>query len=190
MNAAPRVGQAQSMMRAVWLWTSTFRGLKSVCSRVSPASSRAESVGDCAGFRVAICRAWREMDTEYSEELPSWLKFVNRSEIAVHEARGHWYLGDPSTAVDLYRASLQVELSPRNEAATRANLATALAAAGDFSGAFTEATAVLPALEDGNVRSMRTVKRLRPVRQLAERHSGGADFCDRFDQIARGANSA
>src|SRR5262249_13664294 len=38
MNAAPRVGQAQSTIHVACGAISTFSGLKSVCSRVSPSS--------------------------------------------------------------------------------------------------------------------------------------------------------
>jgi hypothetical protein len=149
------------------------------------------AVGDSAGFKLAISRAWREMDREPADELPGWLKFVNRSEIATHEARGRWNLGDPRAAADLlHRMSHQVEHSPRNEAAQRSVLATALAASGDFASAFAEGAAVLPAFDAGKIRSMRTIKRLRSVRQLASQHASGTDFRDRYDHIVRESSLA
>jgi hypothetical protein len=149
------------------------------------------AVGDSAGFKLAISRAWREMDRESADELPGWLKFVNRSEIAYHEARGRWNLGDPGAAADLlHRMSQQEKLPPRNEAAQRSVLATALAADGDFAGAFAEGTAVLPAFDSGKIRSMRTIRRLRTVRQLASQHTSGADFRDRYDHIVRESSLA
>ena len=148
------------------------------------------AVGDSAAFRLAISRAWREMDREQNaEEVPAWLKFVNRSEITTHEARGRWNLGNPAAAGELLREmSRQTKHSPRNEGAQRAVLATALAAGGDFVGAFTEGEAVLPALDAGKVRSPRTMKKLRTVRRLADQNSNGADFRERYDQIMRGVS--
>jgi hypothetical protein len=150
------------------------------------------AVGDSAGFKLAISRAWREVDRESADDLPGWLKFVNRSEIATHEARGRWYLGDPSVAAELYHASLHSSenLSPRNEASYRSSLATALAASGDFTGAFTEGAAVLPAFDAGKIRSMRTIKRLQTVRQLASQHASGTEFRDHYDHIVRESSLA
>jgi hypothetical protein len=131
-----------------------------------------------------MSRAWREIDREQSNEVPGWLRFVNRSEIAYHEARGRWHLGDPNRAAEQLRElTAQRDLPPRNEAAQRAVLATALAAGGDFGGAFAEGAAVLPVLEAGRIRSPRTLKRLRIVRQLAAKHTAGTGFREHYDQI-------
>ncbi|MBV9312466.1 MAG: helix-turn-helix transcriptional regulator [Pseudonocardia sp.] len=148
------------------------------------------AVGDSTGFHAAMSQAWRQMDKEQTEERPGWLRFVSRSEIASHEARGRWYLGSPSGAADLYRTNcLAAELSPRNEAATRASLAAALAASGDFASAFVEGAAVLSALDAGGVRSQRTIRRLQPVRQLAAKHDRGGDFPQHYDQTVEGRPS-
>ncbi|MDQ2707398.1 MAG: helix-turn-helix domain-containing protein [Actinomycetota bacterium] len=152
--------------------------------------ARAHAVlGDSAGFHRAMSRAWRELDREQRDEAPLWLRFVNRSEIAIHEARGQSDLGDPGGAAELYRTSLRAELSPRNEANYRAGLATALAAEGDLTGAVTEGTTVLSALTAGQIDSPRTVSKLAVVRRAAARHSSGAEFRDSYDELT-GAGSA
>jgi hypothetical protein len=144
-------------------------------------------IGDDAAFERAVARAWREMDNANIEEMPGWLKFVNHSEVAYHEARGRWNLGERAQAIDkLHELTLERDLSPRNEAAQRAMLATALAANGDFTGAFEEGAAVLPALSVGKIRSARTLNRLRAVRKLAAHHPAGAQFREQYDQLQTG----
>jgi hypothetical protein len=77
------------------------------------------TVGDFTGFNRAISHAWREMDRDGdADELPRWLKFVNRSEIVTHEARGRWYLGRLDSAEELYRTSLEDQLSPKESSGT------------------------------------------------------------------------
>lgn len=142
------------------------------------------AVGDGGSFRLAIARAWREIDCASGEGAPVWLEFVNRSEIAVHEAKGHLYLGDPGSAAGLYRTSLEAQLSPRNGAIYRAELAATLAAIGDVTGAVAEGMTVLPALDGGQIASPRTVSELRVVRQAAAQHRSGDEFCARYDQMA------
>jgi hypothetical protein len=117
-----------------------------------------------------------------------WLRFVSSSEIAVAEAKGQVYLGAPAAAVPLYEQSLaDASLSPRNRANYRAQLAAALAAAGDKIAAISEGLAVLPALET-NVASPRTLRELAPVRRVAE-ETGDEEFCARYDQASHGATA-
>jgi hypothetical protein len=143
------------------------------------------ALGDRLGYRSAITRAWRELDRGPSVADPVWLRFVNVSEITVHEAKGRLYLGDPTAAAELYRASLEdPELPPRNRVNYHAQLAAALARAGDAAGALREGLAVLPTLE-GPVASPRTLLELMPVRSAAQT-AGAEEFCVRFDQAARG----
>ncbi len=139
--------------------------------------------GDNRGFTVAIGRAWREMDRGFADDGPVWLRFVNSSEIATAEARGRSYLGDPVAAAALYRRSLDTTLSPRNDAVYRAELADALAASGDVTGAMTEGRVVLTALGTGGVMSPRTLAKLQPVRRAAAQDRSGEDFCAHYDQI-------
>jgi hypothetical protein len=148
------------------------------------------AVGDFTGFNRAISRAWREMDRDGdADELSRWLKFVNRSEIVTHEARGRWYPGRLGSAEELYRTSLEDQLSPRNQAAQRASLAAVLAARHDFGNAFTEGVAVLSSLEARNIRSSRTTRRLRAVRQGAAELASGDEFRERYERIANGGGS-
>lgn len=143
------------------------------------------AVGDGNGFNAAMTRAWREMDREPTNDdrpgRPGWLGFVNRSEIAVHEARGRLCLGDVDAAVRLYRSSLDAELSPRNAGIYRARLAAALAASGDVSDAVAEGMTVLPAIDKGGVPSPRTIHILRLVRSVAARDCRGEEFCTQYD---------
>jgi transcriptional regulator with XRE-family HTH domain len=143
------------------------------------------AAGNPVEFSLAISRAWREMDKDATGAVPTWLQFVNPSEIAIHEARGRWNLGDPGAAADLYRSSLTGELSSRNVNNYRATLAAALAASGDISAAVTEGMVVLPALQEGRISSPRTISRLKIVRRAAENHRQGAEFCERYDLAER-----
>ncbi|MGH3854158.1 MAG: helix-turn-helix domain-containing protein [Pseudonocardiaceae bacterium] len=141
------------------------------------------AAGDGRGFTAAIARAWREADRGFVDDGPVWLGFVNNSEIAVHEARGRLFLEDPVSAAALYRKSLDAALGARNGANYRSSLAAALAASGDVTGAVTEGTIVLAALDKGGIMSPRTLAALHPVRQAAAHNRGGEDFCARYDQI-------
>lgn len=140
------------------------------------------AVGDSQGFRGSISRAWREVDRGFTDDAPAWLRFVTSSEITVHEAKGHLYLGDHLSASRLYRASLDATLGSRNCANYRAQLAAALAASGDVSGAVAEAMIVLPALGTGHIISLRTLAELEPVRRVAAQDPGGDEFCAYYDQ--------
>jgi hypothetical protein len=108
---------------------------------------------------------------------------MNHSEITVHEAKGCLYLGDLATAAALYRRGLNGALGDRNRVNYRAELAASLAVSGDINGAVTEGMAVLPALNEGGIKSPRTLAVLRPVRRIAERGHNGKDFCAYYDQI-------
>lgn len=141
------------------------------------------AAGDSQGFTVAIARAWREVDRGFSDDGPVWLRFVNSSEIMAQEALGRLYLGDPVSAAALCRRSLDAPLSDRNSASYRANLARALAASGDVTGAMAEGTVVLTALDTGRIMSPRTLAKLQPVRQAAAQDRRGEGFCAHYDQI-------
>jgi len=108
--------------------------------------------------------------------------FVNRSEISVQEAKGRAHLGDLESAAELYRSSLAANLSLRNAANYRAQLAATLAAAGDMQQAVAEGAAVLSALEIAKILSPRTLGELRLVRRAAATLRGGDSFNDRYDQ--------
>lgn len=138
---------------------------------------------DSQGFKLAIARAWREVDRGLLSDEPAWLQFVNSSEITVQEARGRLLLGDAVGAVALHRSSLNAALSDRNRAIYRAHLAAALAASGDLSGALEEGMAVLAELDNGGIRSPRTLATLQPVRRAATRDRSGDSFSVQYDEI-------
>lgn len=140
------------------------------------------AVGDRDEFNIAMTRAWREMDRRTSHDESAWLQFVNMSEIGVHEAKGRSYLGDPGSAAELYRRSLDANLSMRNNANYRAQLAAALAASGDLPAAVAEGMAVLPRFSDRSIVSPRTVSELRTVREGASHDRSFRVFCARYDQ--------
>jgi transcriptional regulator with XRE-family HTH domain len=145
-------------------------------------ANAASLLGDEPAFRSAIARSRRELDRGPSEGDPKWVQFVDEAEIVGHEARGRMNLGAPGAAAVLHQASLdEPGLSPRNRACARAQLAAALAATGDVTGAVCEGTAVLPALEDG-LTSARALNYLHPVRVAAER-TKAEEFCARFDAV-------
>ena len=140
------------------------------------------TTGDIGGFKVAITRAWRELDHDQPDDDPAWLAFAGPAEIAVQEAKGRSLLGK-SENPGLYQNDLRdTDLSPRNAAIYRAQRAVDLAAAGYLDQAVSEAVLVLDALE-GPVASPRTLARLRPVRGLAGQ-VGFTEFCDRFDAVS------
>ena len=132
-------------------------------------------------FNAAIARAWREIDRDFTDDEPAWLRFVNRSEIAMQEARGRLFLGDPVGAVALHRRSMEASLSARNNANYRAHLTVALAASGDVNGAMMEGVAVLAALDAGRIMLPWTLITLEHVRQAATRHHSSDDFCAHYD---------
>jgi transcriptional regulator with XRE-family HTH domain len=142
-------------------------------------------LGDERGFAGATARAWREMDRVQPDESPIWLRFVNPAEITSAEALGKWDLGNPADAVELFRANMLADRSPRNKAVGHALLAAALLDTGDLNGAFTEGMAVLPLLGAGKIDSPRAVAKLQVVRQAAARHRGGSDFGAAYDQLTR-----
>lgn len=140
--------------------------------------------GDASAFRNAIVRAWRELDragdTDHEE---AWLQFVTPSEIVVHEAKGHRYLGQPAAAARLFRTSLDdPALSPRNRANYQAQLASTLATSGEVEEALHAGVDSLNILVSG-VSSPRTLAELAPVRRVA-RSAGNARFCSLYDSVA------
>lgn len=143
------------------------------------------AVGDRDEFNIAMTRAWREMDRRTSHDKSAWLQFVNMSEIGVHEAKGRSYLGDPGSAAKLYRRSLEANLSMRNNANYRAQMAAALAASGDLPAAVAEGMAVLPQFNDRTVISPRTISELKTVREGAAHHRSFSIFCAQYDQAMK-----
>jgi transcriptional regulator with XRE-family HTH domain len=147
-------------------------------------ANAASLLGDKPAFRAAITQARRELDRPAATEEPVWIQFVDESEIAAQEATGHQNLGEPATASELHRQSLDTPGLPRrNRACGQAQLAGALAECGDTPAAVSEGMGVLPALS-GGVTSIRTLNYLRPVRIAAEK-SAAEEFCLRFDAVER-----
>ncbi len=138
-----------------------------------------------------MTHAWREIDRWGGsvEAEDTWLQFVTPSEILVHEAKGHRYLGRPAEAVRLYRKSLEDSgLSPRNRLNYQAQLAGSLASLGDGMSATDEGMAVLPLLRNV-VASPRTLTELMPVRRIAM-GIGRTEFCEHYDRVAAGTRGA
>ncbi|WP_330250849.1 helix-turn-helix domain-containing protein [Nocardia sp. NBC_00565] len=147
-------------------------------------------LGDAKAFNRAIATAWREVDhaveLEPINECPNWLRFVNHAEVRGHEARGYGRIGEFAKAVDLLETAASEETSARNSVNTRAWLAAARAAAGDFGGALADALPVLTEL-DKTVSSPRTLRVLEPVRRTTDSVPAGAAFRKRFDVLAKTA---
>lgn len=141
-------------------------------------------IGNSDGFRTAMSAAHKAMDKAMDSELlghcPSWLRFVDPSEMAGHEARGHGDLGDYRTALTHYERALQGQ-SIRNEANTRAWYAATLASAGDTRGALAEGKSVLATLDV--IGSTRTLRAMAPIRALHAATAAG--FADRYDHLDR-----
>lgn len=140
--------------------------------------------GDSSEFRRAITRSWREIDQAgnvVDEE--TWLQFVTPGEITVHEAKGYRYLGNPTKAAKLYRASLEnIGLSPRNRANYQAQLAATLVSIGDIPGALSEGRAALANLA-GTIASPRTVTELSVLRRAAAARDDD-EFCQQYDSLS------
>ncbi|MFD0360274.1 helix-turn-helix domain-containing protein [Nocardia sp. GCM10030253] len=147
-------------------------------------------LGDRTAFGRAIATAWREVDqaVEYEpvEECPTWLRFVNHTEVRGHEARGYGRVGDFAKAVELFEAAANSDAAARNAVNARAWLASARAAVGDLGAALAEAFPVLEHL-DNSVSSPRTVKVLEPVRRATASLPAGAEFRQRFDALTQRA---
>lgn len=123
-------------------------------------------IGDRAEFGRAIATAWREVesaiDFEPWEECPQWLRFVSRSEVRGHEARGLEALGEVRRSIDLMEAAAREQTGTRNAVNMRACIAAAHARAGDIPAAVAVGMPVLDELE--HVASGRTLRVLEPVR--------------------------
>jgi hypothetical protein len=141
-------------------------------------------LGDDIAFRSAITTARRELDRGPHETDPTWANFVRHSEITSYEATGKARLGSPGQAAKLYHVVLDdTARSSRDQACHRASLAGILVQAGDLDQAISHSLMVLPDLGT-TLTSGRVLHRLRPVREAAGA-AGAAEFCDRFDTVAR-----
>lgn len=145
-------------------------------------ANAASLLGDDGEFWSAITCARRELERGPGAADPTWIMFVDETEVTVHEAMGRANLGDLDGAACLLRETLDDRLlSRRNRAFRSAQLAAILARCGDVSGAVDEAMTVIPALE-GGVASVRTLNELRPIRAMGER-AATEEFCARFDAV-------
>ncbi|WP_458690379.1 helix-turn-helix domain-containing protein [Nocardia tengchongensis] len=142
---------------------------------------------DRQGFSRAISTAWREMDEATGHEpidsCPVWLRYLTKSEVRYHEARGYTRLGDTNRAVELFEA-MERDAAGRNAVFYRAGKAATLASGGDITGAINEGLPVLADLADG-MSSPRTVKILEPIRNAARDLPAATEFRDRYDELTR-----
>ncbi|WP_280397951.1 helix-turn-helix domain-containing protein [Nocardia carnea] len=141
---------------------------------------------DRRGVERAISAAWREMDNavdhEPFDDCPSWLRFVNHSEIRGHEARASTDVGHHARAVALYEVAAGEPASAGSTVHRAAWWSAALARTGDTRAAIEAGTSVLGALEDW-LESPRALKVLKPVRFAADTISEGEEFRVRFDAL-------
>lgn len=144
------------------------------------------AAGDRRGAEGAISVAWREMDNaadhEPFDECPSWLRFVDHSEIRGHEARACTDLGQHSRALTLCEIAVGEPASPSNAMHGAAWLSASLARTGDARAAVEAGIPVLGALEEW-LASPRALKVLEPVRAVADTVSEGEEFWMRFDAL-------
>lgn len=142
------------------------------------------AIGDRHASEAAIGRAWDEVDNGLDGEAPAWVRFVNPSEIAIHEAKARASLGDAPGATRLLRQSLaNPHLSARNAANYQAQLSASLAASGDLSSALHEGNTALTSLEHG-IASPRTLAELQPLRAAVGSHPQGGDFLERLNDAS------
>lgn len=133
---------------------------------------------DDLAVRRAITNAHRELDRGDHPADPDWTGFVDRTEVAAHEAIARLGQGKPGTAAEVFRDVLtDPDLPPRNRALYAAQLAASLHAAGDRAEAVGVGMQVLDAIE-GPVRSARVLHELRPVRQGTD---PDGEFAARYD---------
>ncbi|MFG2446465.1 helix-turn-helix domain-containing protein [Nocardia fluminea] len=146
-------------------------------------------IGNHDGFRASMNKAHAAMETALDAELlshcPRWLRFVDPSELAGHEARAYSDLGDYRTSLTHYEHAMEGQ-GVRNEANTRAWRARTLAAVGDTRGALAAGQSVLATLDA--VGSTRTLRVMAPVRALHAAKASG--FADRYDQLDRKVQTA
>jgi tetratricopeptide (TPR) repeat protein len=141
-------------------------------------------LGDDVAFRSSITTARCELDRGPHEADPTWTKFVSHSEITGYEAMAKAQLGAPDQATLLYQAVLDdADRSPRDLAYYRALLAGILVQAGDYDEAISHSLTLLSDLGT-TMTSVRVLRELRPVRDAAGA-ADDAEFCDRFDTVAR-----
>jgi hypothetical protein len=138
-------------------------------------------LGDEREVRTYISAARRELDRGDHPSDPHWTAFVTPAEVTAHEAISCLALNHADSAAAMFRDVLDEGVLPaRNRALYQAQLAASLAAAGDHKEAVAEGMRVLSVLES-EVRSARTVKQLRTVRQHENRDT---QFAIRFDALA------
>ncbi|MDQ2883104.1 MAG: hypothetical protein M3Y48_18485 [Actinomycetota bacterium] len=141
-------------------------------------------LGDDVAFRSTITTARRELDRGPHEADPTWTRFVSHSEITGYEAMGRARFGAPDQATRLYHEVLEdTARSPRDLAYYRALLAGTLVQSGAHDQAISHGLTVLTDLGT-TMTSVRVLRELRSVRDAAG-GAGGAEFCDRFDTVAR-----
>ncbi|MFJ1457509.1 hypothetical protein [Nocardia sp. N2S4-5] len=144
---------------------------------------------DRSSFDRAIATARREMDYALSfeslDEAPVWLRSVNHSEVAHHEARGLSDFEEFDRAIALLDKAISEQVHERNATMSRASSAFYRLRSGDLGGAVEEARPVLRALH--SLSSARTLRELRPIREAAEQRPAAAGWCDEFDTLERKA---
>lgn len=144
-------------------------------------SVAAALLGDGQGARRYLDGARRELDRGDHPSDPAWFAFVSPAEVTAHEAMGAVPLGQAERAAGIFRDVLSDQsVSARNRVFYSARLAGALEAAGDHREAVTTGLGVLGDLERG-IRSGRTLKLLKPIRERAPR---GDEFAARYDKLA------
>ncbi|WP_280335522.1 helix-turn-helix domain-containing protein [Nocardia wallacei] len=142
---------------------------------------------DRPAFDRAIATAHREMDYAASfepiEEAPVWLRSVNYSEVAHHEARGLSDFSEFDRAIALLDKAIGEQIHERNATMSRASSAFYRLQTGDLEGALEESRSVLRALN--SLSSVRTLRELRPIRAAAAGRPAAADWCEEFDTLNR-----
>ncbi len=144
----------------------------------------------------AIRQAWRELDRSDSADVarePAWMAFIGEAEIRNLQARGLGFLGEHSSAVELFRETIGTAgVFPRDEASHRAYLTASLIDIGDTRSAVQEGELVLDILA-GRTASPRLLTALMPLRRAvaAGRDDAACQFRSRFDKLtAREPNAA
>lgn len=145
-------------------------------------------LGDARGFRqeLDIAEDHLQAAEETAGDDPSWVRFLNRAELAAVIGGSHLLLGEPNRAASAYRVAVEASEPSdlRNTLSRTLWLAEALLRQGDVSSASTTALATVADVRA--LSSARVVRRLHRLRRTIDRYAtsvpAAADLAEAYDE--------